>query len=1036
MDAERSSILAVACAIALAAVSPCPAAAQQPKQGADPLDSLTFVDQRLQPRPIVEPFEEAEPLAAPGVPAAWAAFRSQAPGEWRGFLDRRTAVLDYAEGSGIPWIPGRGNHLTRADLPGEASKGKGSPPTIDTLESIARGFLPRVERMLGVEGATLVLNRERSMQPAGYLWYVDFDVYRGGMPVEGARVVFRVNHGNLIQLGTENLPAPGAPTPALAVDREEAQAVLGAYVGGFRPEDRFLDEGSLHLLPAELDDLGAAEGFVSGAARGLLLVWEFVFERDGVIGTWRGRVDASTGELLELVDRAEPAQVTGGIYLESAATGSETVVPMPFTNLSSGGFTNSAGIYTYPGGAVSSALSGQFLKITDSCGSISRSQTSGGHIPFGTSSGSDCATPGVGGAGNTHSARMAFYHANRAKEVGRGWYPSNTWLGQQLTARTNLVAANPANQCNAFWTGSTIDFYKSSAGACTNSGEVGSIVIHEYGHGFDQNDGNGSSPNGGTAESYADVVATLVTHDSCIGRGWTTVNCDPGNPGGDTCTACTGARDIDWAKHSSGTAHTVANFTQTECPTSGYVGPCGRQAHCESQVATEALWDLAKRDLPSPGSSSAWAITDRLWYLSRPTSTGAFVCNNTVSPWTSHGCVTGSYWRTLRAVDDDDGNLSNGTPHSCKLYAAFNRHGIACTSDAGANTCFSGCTPPTKPTLTVTAGSNQNALSWTSSGTGRRYDVFRSERGCNSGFARIANDLTGTSFTDTGVAGGTTYSYQVLAQPAGNEACSSAPSTCKTVLAAGTCTANSTTLCLQNKRFKATVSWFNPSNGQSGSGNAVTYSDLGGFFWFFSSQNLEVAVKVLDGTTVNGFFWVFHGTLTDVQYTLVLTDTVTGASKTYVKAAGSNCGAGDTTTLTKAKPLAPVLEDGGWEPAGALSFDAGPAALAPKATCTPSSTALCLLSDRFRVQVKRSGVAQQGVEVTSQTGSFWFASSDNPEVPVKVLDGTGFNGKYWVFFGSLTNLAYTVEVTDTVTGAFKSYTSPGAFCGTFDTAAF
>jgi len=35
---------------------------------------------------------------------------------------------------------------------------------------------------------------------------------------------------------------------------------------------------------------------------------------------------------------------------------------------------------------------------------------------------------------------------------------------------------------------------------------------------------------------------------------------------------------------------------------------------------------------------------------------------------------------------------------------------------------------------------------------------------------------------------------------------------------------------------------------------------------------------------------------------------------------------------------------------------------------------------------------------------------------VKVLDGTAFNGKYWVFFGSLTGETYQVEVVDS-TGA-------------------
>ncbi len=128
----------------------------------------------------------------------------------------------------------------------------------------------------------------------------------------------------------------------------------------------------------------------------------------------------------------------------------------------------------------------------------------------------------------------------------------------------------------------------------------------------------------------------------------------------------------------------------------------------------------------------------------------------------------------MRAVDDDDGNLANGTPHSANLYAAFNRHGIACTTDAGANTNFRGCTPPAVPTLSLTAGSNSAGLSW--AGSTGVYDVYRNERGCNAGFTKIANDVASASLTDNDVANGFTYYYQVTAQPSGNEACASAPS--------------------------------------------------------------------------------------------------------------------------------------------------------------------------------------------------------------------------------------------------------------------
>jgi hypothetical protein len=253
-------------------------------------------------------------------------------------------------------------------------------------------------------------------------------------------------------------------------------------------------------------------------------------------------------------------------------------------------------------------------------------------------------------------------------------------------------------------------------------------------------------------------------------------------------------RDIDWAKHASGAPHTVANFVQPSCPVTGfYLGPCGahamstnqpglaREGHCESYVSSEALWDLAARDLPAAGTAAAWAVFERLWYRSRPTAARAFVCDTSTPVWTSHGCTVDSYWRALRAADDDDGNLANGTPHSCHLFAAFNRHGIACPADPAANVCHRACTPPPAPTLTTLTPDNQVVdVAWTGSGTGLVYDLYRSETGCDQGFVRIAAGLTAPSYHDAEVANLVDYSYRVIARPAGNEACSSPPSSCAT----------------------------------------------------------------------------------------------------------------------------------------------------------------------------------------------------------------------------------------------------------------
>ena len=51
--------------------------------------------------------------------------------------------------------------------------------------------------------------------------------------------------------------------------------------------------------------------------------------------------------------------------------------------------------------------------------------------------------------------------------------------------------------------------------------------------------------------------------------------------------------------------------------------------------------------------------------------------------------------------------------------------------------------------------------------------------------------------------------------------------------------------------------------------------------------------------------------------------------------------------------------------------------------------------------------------ITDDTGSFWFFDAANLELVVKVLDGGGFNGDFWVFYGALSNLEYIITVTDT-----------------------
>jgi hypothetical protein len=90
------------------------------------------------------------------------------------------------------------------------------------------------------------------------------------------------------------------------------------------------------------------------------------------------------------------------------------------------------------------------------------------------------------------------------------------------------------------------------------------------------------------------------------------------------------------------------------------------------------------------------------------------------------------------------------------------------------------------------------------------------------------------------------------------------------------CVSNATTMCLNNGRFKLTVSWVSPT--ASGLGQQVPLTTDTGYFWFFASTNVEMVVKVLNACGVNAHYWVFAGGLTNVAVTMTVTDMQTGRS--------------------------------------------------------------------------------------------------------------------------------------------------------------
>lgn len=95
------------------------------------------------------------------------------------------------------------------------------------------------------------------------------------------------------------------------------------------------------------------------------------------------------------------------------------------------------------------------------------------------------------------------------------------------------------------------------------------------------------------------------------------------------------------------------------------------------------------------------------------------------------------------------------------------------------------------------------------------------------------------------------------------------------------CVANPTTLCLVDGRFRIELAWRVPS-GQAGFGSVASCGAAdSGLLWFFAPTNWEMLVKIINGCSVNNRYWVFMAATTNVEFTLRITDTETGAVQQY-----------------------------------------------------------------------------------------------------------------------------------------------------------
>jgi trimeric autotransporter adhesin len=778
--------------------------------GATPKDQVTPLDQKAFFRPELYISSSHVPLEdviaqLPSRPA-WEGFllpRGENPArpQTRVYIDPRSGSASNLLTS-FPVIPGDGlgNTVTLEALRTRLGVTFNAVDAQVVASAVGR-FVAAHKDVLGVDPGQL--GTVRASQVSSNLWQIHVPQQFAGVPVRHGRIAASISHGNIVSIGTETWGNVSVdPTPRLSA--EQALAAGFAFAGGRTSEDMVRREPKLEIVPFAPPEHQDGEDFAGpvGVGYGHRLVWTFAFERPPDLARWEAMVDAQTGDVIAFEDLNQYAkkQVRGGVYpltdtdicLNDQQCGTmQSLWPMPFADTgfpAPDNFTSSAGVYDYTGGTMATTLNGKYVRIVDRCGAVSESSPTGELDLGGVNGQHDCTTGGVS-AGDTASSRSAYYEVNKLAQMARGWLPNNAWLKSQIVAKVNLLTV-----CNAVYDGN-INFFK-AGGGCRNSGEIAAVFDHEWGHGLDDFDTNGNLSN--TTEAYADITAVLRLETSCIGHGffWTSnrgcgmtadgtgFNANMAQVGATHCALdCSGVREQDWDQHADHLPDTALGFVCSQCQTGG--GPCGRQVHCSAAPAAQAAWDLAKRDLPAAGfdSQSSFLIANKLFYQGSGNIGLWYACT---CGGASNGCGTTNAYMQWLTADDDNGNLDDGTPHMAALFAAFDRHGIACSTPTPRD---SGCPvgPRTAAVLTANPGPFRAALSWTVVPGATRYGVFRSEghAGCNFGKTLIAEvTASTTTYVDTDVANGRTYYYNVVGAGT-SAACFGPASNCANVTPAG-----------------------------------------------------------------------------------------------------------------------------------------------------------------------------------------------------------------------------------------------------------
>jgi hypothetical protein len=286
-----------------------------------------------------------------------------------------------------------------------------------------------------------------------------------------------------------------------------------------------------------------------------------------------------------------------------------------------------------------------------------------------------------------------FWFVDGVNEYARRFIGALPAATDQINCRVNVVAS-----CNATYGGNQINFYAASA-SCANTAYT-TVVQHEWGHGIDDRYG-GISQIDGLSEGWGDIWGTYHSGQPILGPNF----------------------------------YNTGAFVRTALNTRTY--PAGGGVHQQGETWMGFAWDLRINLIATLGAVHGVTHAEKIVLP-------AIVANPTNQP---------TAVREVYLLDDNDGNLANGTPYCVQLEAARTKRTLPAIAGL---TCTPGTWMYSPVAYQAAEGESNNTFPFGSSATHSYQQVHGDMRG-------RSKTITGISFRRDGeLADNTLYAAKTI----------------------------------------------------------------------------------------------------------------------------------------------------------------------------------------------------------------------------------------------------------------------------------